>query len=488
MLENAVHSITDLRQVQIQAAQDKVRSGTALTYDQYISLLLSAAMIYDLELGDSKPSKARTPRQVYSHDIDTDFSYRHDTHEDASYNTWEVYNASFDRGPRLSKDHWTRLPEFAQGKWDKLSPDANHIILEAKSRYPRPPRKVNLHDLTRSDLEGIDAYEFLQAHLHELGSEQSSVSFSEQSTDLGHPPDKRTSASDDSKQTLLSHMTKRAPLPPGDLQRVLPLSINKAKTPDNKGQDININSKVYRQVNMVNTVYLASDHHTIRRGALVDRGANGGIAGDNVRIIHKSGCQVDVQGIDNHQIVDIPIVTAGAVVNTQRGEVIIIMHQYAWTKKGKTIHSSGQLEMYKQDVDDKSRKVSGKQRIKTLDGYFIPINIQSGLPYVTMRPYADSEWDSLPHVILTSDAEWNPSILDNDLDDDDDWFEALSEIPDDPTNQLFDQYGNYPKRTIVNQHAITPSILENYILPTHELLYQVHERKVAPVIPDYGKY
>ncbi len=88
--------------------------------------------------------------------------------------------------------------------------------------------------------------------------------------------------------------------------------------------------------------------------ALVDRGANGGIAGDDVCIISDSGCQVDVQGIDNHQIVDIPIVTAGAVVNTQRGKVIIIMNQYAWKKKGKTIHSSHQMEWYKQDVDVKS--------------------------------------------------------------------------------------------------------------------------------------
>jgi hypothetical protein len=70
------------------------------------------------------------------------------------------------------------------------------------------------------------------------------------------------------------------------------------------------------------------------------------------------------------------------------------MHQYAWTKEGKTIHSSGQMEWYKHDVDDKSRRVSGKQRIKTIDGYYIPINIQSGLPYVSQRPYADSEWDT----------------------------------------------------------------------------------------------
>ena len=86
-----------------------------------------------------------------------------------------------------------------------------------------------------------------------------------------------------------------------------------------------------------------------------------------------------MQGIDNDQIVDIPINTAGAVVKTQCDEVIVILHQYAYTGKGKTIHSSGQLEWYKQHVNDKSIKVGGKQHIKTLYAYVIPLDIKSGL-------------------------------------------------------------------------------------------------------------
>jgi hypothetical protein len=85
-----------------------------------------------------------------------------------------------------------------------------------------------------------------------------------------------------------------------------------------------------------------------------DHGANGGIAGDDVWNINRTGRQVDMQVIDNHQIADIPIVTAGAVVKTQRGEGIIILLQYACTGKEKPIHSSGQLEWYKQEVDDRS--------------------------------------------------------------------------------------------------------------------------------------
>ena len=57
-----------------------------------------------------------------------------------------------------------------------------------------------------------------------------------------------------------------------------------------------------------------------KKGALVDRGANGGICGNDVRVIEKSHRIVDVRGIDNHEIPNIPIVTAGGVVNTQSGE------------------------------------------------------------------------------------------------------------------------------------------------------------------------
>jgi hypothetical protein len=41
--------------------------------------------------------------------------------------------------------------------------------------------------------------------------------------------------------------------------------------------------------------------------------------------------------------------------------VILIMHQYAHSRKGHSIHSSPQLEWNGIDVDDKSARVGGKQ-------------------------------------------------------------------------------------------------------------------------------
>ena len=85
---------------------------------------------------------------------------------------------------------------------------------------------------------------------------------------------------------------------------------------------------------------------TSTTASLVDRGANGGLAGSDVRVICKSNPprMVDVSGIGSHEVRDLPIVSVGGVVQSQRGLVIAIMHQYALLGEGKTIHSCGQLE------------------------------------------------------------------------------------------------------------------------------------------------
>ena len=62
-----------------------------------------------------------------------------------------------------------------------------------------------------------------------------------------------------------------------------------------------------------------------------------------VRIIAKTGRSVDIQGVNNHRINEIPIVTAGGVITTQNGLVIAFMNQYAYTRKGISsthVHSS----------------------------------------------------------------------------------------------------------------------------------------------------
>ena len=64
--------------------------------------------------------------------------------------------------------------------------------------------------------------------------------------------------------------------------------------------------------------------------SLVDRGANDGVAGDNVRVIFRNEYQnVNVRGLDDHEVNNINIGTVGAYMESQRGPVIVIMNQYA---------------------------------------------------------------------------------------------------------------------------------------------------------------
>jgi hypothetical protein len=58
-------------------------------------------------------------------------------------------------------------------------------------------------------------------------------------------------------------------------------------------------------------------------------------------------------------IKDVPIGTVSAVVNTQCDKVIAIMHQYAYTGKGGTIHSSGQLKWCGNNINDCLIKIEG---------------------------------------------------------------------------------------------------------------------------------
>jgi hypothetical protein len=187
----------------------------------------------------------------------------------------------------------------------------------------------------------------------------------------------------------------------------------------------------------------------------MDRGANGGIAGTDVRIINTSDRSVDIQGIDNHQITNVSIGTVTALVKSNKGNVILVLHQYALVGRGHSIHSPAHWEWYKNDVCDKSVHVGGKQRVKTLDGYLIPLSFSNGLPRLEMRPPTDAEFNSLLHVIVTSDQDWNPSLLDfNHDENDDEWFDTLEELEQHPYHNLFDEYGNYRKRVLAQQSEI----------------------------------
>jgi hypothetical protein len=163
------------------------------------------------------------------------------------------------------------------------------------------------------------------------------------------------------------------------------------------------------------------------------------------------------------------LVTAGAVTHSNCGPMILIMHQYAHSGKGHSIHSLPQLEWNGVDIDNKSARVGGKQRLVTFDGFSIPINIRRGLPYIDMCPHTDQEWEELPHVLLTEDTNWDPTHMDHEQGDDPAWYEQQDDPP--LLNSDFDFCGDY------HHHIVYKSDLtSDTYTPTGQIL--VHEDDV----------
>ena len=184
------------------------------------------------------------------------------------------------------------------------------------------------------------------------------------------------------------------------------------------------------------------------RGSLLDRGANGGILGNDAVVTHvHTGRTLDVSGIDNHELTGLKLVNATAKVHSDMGDIIIIMNQYACHGTLRTIHAVGQIEYHGNEVNDKSLKVKGgRQYIRTYDGYIIPVDIINGLPYIKMVPNTTEEWDRLPHTVLTKDMPWDPSVLDCRLTDNPEWYNTIQDLDNGLIQTPFDEYGNYRRR------------------------------------------
>jgi hypothetical protein len=155
--------------------------------------------------------------------------------------------------------------------------------------------------------------------------------------------------------------------------------------------------------------------------SLCDRGANGFVGGSDCVLIGHPVVprSVSITGINNHQVRNVPIATVGAYVVSNRGPVICVFHEVAYTGQHQTIMSSIQMEHHGIFVDEKSPAVGGTARISTPDGFVFPLSFRNGLAYMKMRPYSTAEYDQLPHVIMTSDKMWDPRVFDKDVDPND---------------------------------------------------------------------
>ncbi len=357
--------------------------------------------------------------------------------------------------PTVNKQVWDSFSDGDKTSWGGISPDGRYKIWDCfkeralQSRSP-PETSTAIVPINGQQSANLNAITPILAgtgtNNGTLLAGEHRVSFSQESNKKKPPPQDNESllinaarSKSQAAETRIQELLNERPIGSRPIGSITPAHFTAKKSDGNHSKLSIFQHKVTYNVSLHNS--------TGPRGALIDRGANGGVAGDDVRPISWTDRKVDVTGLDNHEITDLRIGCFGGVAPTQRGDVIVIMYQYAHGRRGKTIHSSAQLEHYKIDVNDKSLRVGGLQHIKTPEGYVFPINIINGLPYVPFKPFTDRQWKELPHVIWTSDAPWDPSCMDVNLTDKDDWHQSISDIQGGLVSSPFDEYGEYRKRT-----------------------------------------
>ena len=214
-----------------------------------------------------------------------------------------------------------------------------------------------------------------------------------------------------------------------------PLAHQSINTSDDAAPDISnvLSVKRSSQIQVCQHYLFQHPNHTNQQ--LVDHGANKGLAGPDMRGIHRTYRKIKIQDIDNHEVADLDVVTTATLLNTSQEKVIGIFNQYAYLWKGSSIHSSGQLEWLQTHVHETSVKVGGTQLINTLDGYSVPLLIKDGLAYATsLGRLTNLDMDTYPHVFITSPDKWDHSQVPD----------QLFGVP------MFDACGDFNKPIIAN--------------------------------------
>ena len=440
-LESAVESVPDLRRVKItdNVLQAQLDSTRPITYRSYFDLLKDAA--FHLDQATKRGSKIRRTNVHFSgpNNEDDHQNLLSDDHqviqqEDVCSElpeplSYSVFQSHF-QGSSTSSTQKIFLPKPI---WEKLSKDQQQMIIDHNRSLPK--------------------------------SGSSSISTPNKSpSPLPHKPTPQQTAKSQQVHTHQSDestadTTKIETTPSDPLLAMVHQSIH---TSDDDASDITkvLSAKRSRQIQVCKHYIFQHANHT--NNQLVDRGANGGLAGSDMRVIYKTHRKINISGIDNHEVNGLDVVTAATLLNTSLGKVIGIFNEYAHLGKGSSIHSSGQLEWFKTHVDEKSIKVGGTQLITTLDGYSVPLLIKDGLAYATSlgRP-TDQDMDTYPHVFFTSPDEWDPSVLDHDPPP----LDGLdpSQVLDQPFGDpMFDAYGDFNERIIANLNILLDAPPEDY--------------------------
>ena len=476
MLKNTVADITELQSVKQIEDQSIARGKPPLGWEEYLELLLSACSQYDKTHSTAKPAQRNVYAAGLTYDADWN-SPQDDTVYGIDTDIMEIYaNATHTTTPSstsqfIPREQWLQLTQEQRDAIIDKRRKANSSSSGGQPRPTQPMRRVNTHVMEdHVNLDDIIEYTVNNHSVQEVVNGEESAN--------------------PSSDMLLAHMSGQSASAdgssPGDIRHVLAAKQGNSKkgkvvkvnetstTPDtltvgdrtyflNKGETITFQGNQYFTHSTFIKYRIGQHEFSAPDMALIDRGANGCVCGDDMRVLEGTERFVDISGLGGHRENQLRIVTAQALIETHKGDVIAVFHQIALLGKGKSILSCLQMEHYGAEINDKSLRLpGGKQRI-VMDGYQIPLAFRNGLAYLKCRPPTDDEVDSLPHLIMTADVDWDPTTYDNVISD-------LHKFYDPDIDEVyhgnFDDKGNYLHRTVAT-HLVQP---EPEFFDVHEFL------------------
>ena len=306
-LQRAVQQDHDLRQIHVVDSvwRFKTDSTEALTFDTYYNLLWDAAYQYDLHQVKKGPQRKAFFSQ--QEDISDDDEYVNAEEQSSTdpepeeHSPYSVYQSSFH--PKMPQKSF--LPPHIL---ETLSESTKQMIIEhnkkVKLNNPTPYPSGSKTKSNPTLGKPTPAPKQLHQHSQDEPTEES-------------PPDTST-------QTLVNKCLAEGGIDPTDIQNVMSGTYAKRNISSHQSsRQIQTHQRyVFARVNQ-------SNHH------LFDRGANGGLARADMRVIHTTPRKINIVGIDDHELTGLNVVTAAALLDTQKGPIIgVFMNMLTLGKAG----------------------------------------------------------------------------------------------------------------------------------------------------------
>ena len=308
-LESAVESVPDLRHVKItdNVLQAQLDSTRPISYRSYFDLLKDAA--FHLDQATKRGNKIRHTNVHFSGPNDEDEHQNLSSddpqviqQEDVSSETpeplsYSVFQSHF-QGSSTSNTQKIFLPKPI---WEKLSKDQQQMIIDHNRSLPK--------------------------------SGNSSLSTPNKSpSPLPHKPTPQQTAKSQQVHTHQSDQstadtTKVETTPSDPLLAMVHQSIH---TSDDDASAITkvLSAKMSRQIQVCKRYLFQHANHT--NNQLVDHGANGGLAGSDMRVIHKTHRKINISGIDNHEVTGLDVITCRILGLTALNSLLQYVNWLVW--------------------------------------------------------------------------------------------------------------------------------------------------------------